>query len=322
MSNIIRQKRILASIDISKGSGLEIGPLTAPIISKEEANIYYLDHVSQEELKKKYKNEPVNLDEIVPIDFALNGKSLTDTVKGKKFDYVVASHVIEHLPDVVSWLEETASILKNGGILTLAIPDKRFTFDITRRTSSVNEVIGAYIEKLERPTSFMMYDFARECSVETDNTKAWNNEGYFKKAERRWPLSKVLDMCRKNIEGEYVDCHCFTFTPYSFIEIIRELTVQNLVPYELASMTETQENELEFYVSLRKVSKTKPIKARLKKIPNLANDEDKREQVLELKAEVARHRKEIEDLKKSTSWKVTYPLRYASDTIKKRKQAV
>ena len=58
-----------------KGSvGLEIGPLNKPLVKKEElennGEIFYLDHLSTEELQEKYKDEAsVKTDEIVSVDF-------------------------------------------------------------------------------------------------------------------------------------------------------------------------------------------------------------------------------------------------------------
>ncbi len=56
-------------------------------------------------------------------------------------DLLVASHVIEHVPDLITWLREIASVLKPTGQARLAIPDRRYTFDLLRvetqlRTSS------------------------------------------------------------------------------------------------------------------------------------------------------------------------------------------
>ena len=47
-------------------------------------------------------------------------------------DYVATSHVIEHVANPVKALWEWARVTRDGGILYLVVPDRRFTFDHTR----------------------------------------------------------------------------------------------------------------------------------------------------------------------------------------------
>jgi len=69
--------------------------------TKKESKIYYVDHATTSELRKKYANEKVPIDEIVTVDYALHNKTLAEVTKGKKFYYIIASHVIEHVPDTI-----------------------------------------------------------------------------------------------------------------------------------------------------------------------------------------------------------------------------
>lgn len=121
-----RRAHVIESIKLS-GTGLELGPLYSPILSKSETEVYYVDHASTRVLRKKYKNHPFDVGKIVDVDYVLNGKTLKKTITGSRFDYVVASHVIEHIPDIIGWLNDISSVLKTGGVLSLVIPDKRYT---------------------------------------------------------------------------------------------------------------------------------------------------------------------------------------------------
>ncbi|MEX3900116.1 methyltransferase domain-containing protein [Paraburkholderia sp. BR10954] len=49
-----------------------------------------------------------------------------------KFDYVIASHVIEHVLDLVGWVHSLLAALKHAGRIVLAVPDRRYTFDYVR----------------------------------------------------------------------------------------------------------------------------------------------------------------------------------------------
>lgn len=326
MPSTVRNKRITKAIDLAHGRGLEIGPLTSPVVTKDEGDIYYLDHLSVEDLKKKYEHEPVELDKIVQIDYVLHPEGLQKTVGNDRFDYVIASHVIEHIPDMVGWLHQIANILNDGGILSLVIPDKRFTFDINRRVSLPADIIGAHLDGYTRFSTRMMYDFASECMVEVETSDAWRDSQQFVDAPRRWDLNEVMRKCTRNIAGEYVDCHCHVFTPASFIVILRHLIEQNMLPYKVVSFLETQENEIEFYVGLQKVNPKTVSKATLlKSLPPLPVEfswEQKR--IRELESRLAEQteetiiaKQEIEALKQSFSWRATKGIRKIKRRISK-----
>jgi SAM-dependent methyltransferase len=141
-----KRGRMLAEIDPSRGIGLEIGPLDSPIVTREMGNVRYVDHASTEELKVKNRgNRFVNLDRIVDVDFVWGARTLPELVGAEgPFDYVIASHVIEHVPDLVGWLNEVRAILRPQGILSLAIPDKRYCFDHYRPPTTVADALEAY----------------------------------------------------------------------------------------------------------------------------------------------------------------------------------
>lgn len=315
----IRSKRILSPVNLESGIGLEIGPLTAPVVEKGRYDIYYLDHMSTEDLKNKYKDEPVDLSRILPVDFVVTDNSIKAAVGSKRFDYVIASHVIEHIPDIVSWLEDIASILKPGGILSLAIPDKRFTFDIERRDSEASEIIGAHIDKLEKPSSSSMYDYASHYVEDVDSGKAWNDPGFFQNdtMSHRWTKTEALAMAIENLDNDkYIDCHCYVFTPSSFAAILRELSELGLIKLKVANFLETQQGELEFYVALQKIDPKKTgRKSLFNKIPavnSMNTNVLHEERIRELEDEVSR-------LTNSLSWKVTKPLRRVKKIISDRK---
>jgi hypothetical protein len=52
-----RRSALLADLNIATARGLEIGPLTAAVVSKADGKVEYIDHLSTEELKKKYAND-------------------------------------------------------------------------------------------------------------------------------------------------------------------------------------------------------------------------------------------------------------------------
>ena len=109
--------------DLTELRGLEIGALTNPIITPRDLNgvgeIFYLDHLSTQDLKEKYKEDKsVEVEKIVNVDFICSDGNLKSGEMN--FDYVIASHVIEHSPNFLQLLGYL-SILKPGGHLYLFI---------------------------------------------------------------------------------------------------------------------------------------------------------------------------------------------------------
>ena len=121
------RRRELAAIDVARMRGLEIGPLAAPRVRKNQGPVRYLDHASTAELRRKYADDPVikhRLDDIVDVDYVIGeNAAISDVVAADTpFDYVIASHVFEHIPDPIGWMRDLTHVLHPGGILSLIIP--------------------------------------------------------------------------------------------------------------------------------------------------------------------------------------------------------
>jgi SAM-dependent methyltransferase len=242
--------------------GLEIGPLAAPRVRKDQGDVLYVDHTDAEGLRRKYADNSVlkdYLDQIVDIDCVVGeGLGIHEAVADQApFDYVIASHLIEHIPDPVTWLSDIASVLRPSGILSLVIPDKRFTFDINRRTTEIGELVDAYLRRLHKPSFKQAYDFiSKEITEMVDPAAVWAGTADFAGVVRSDvpdPDVAALQLCR-TIESsdQYVDVHCSVFTPESFLDLHEKLARLGLIEFEVAHFVPTEFNQLEFHVSLRR----------------------------------------------------------------------
>ncbi len=306
-----RKKSVLKRIDVAGGVGLELGPLYSPIVTKDEGRIFYADHMSTKDLRKKYKGHGFDTDKIVDVDYVIGNKTLKQALNGKRFDYVIASHVIEHIPNMVAWLEEISSILKPGGILSLAIPDMRYTFDIKRDVSRPSEVIGAYADGVTRATSSMIYDAVSEFK-NVDPVQAWAGDV---KDISKIPSQKQMVQAWKTVQinldsKQYVDAHYFTFTPISFMNIFKHLIVHEFVDFEIVNFKDTAPNELEFYVSLKKIKGKRNTKTQLSKLPRIPQQPNS----IEIENNELKH--QLDQVYSSRSWKITKPLRAITLVVK------
>jgi len=128
-----RRNIILKHID-KKRHGVEIAPNHNPVASKSDGfNVGIIDRASQQELVEKYKDHGVNLNKIEEVDFIWKGERYAKlTGKKEYYDWIIASHVIEHTPDFIAFLNDCASIITEDARLSLVVPDKRYCFDQLR----------------------------------------------------------------------------------------------------------------------------------------------------------------------------------------------
>jgi SAM-dependent methyltransferase len=246
-----RRDKILAGLNLKASSGLEIGALASPLVKPDEGDIFFVDHADTPTLRAKYAADPhVDIDKIVEVGAVWGEQTLREGVGARALDYVVASHVIEHVPDLVTWLQEIQAVLKPQGALRLAVPDRRYTFDYLRAESRLSDVLDAYLRRARAPLPQMILDNA--LCREVDGIAAW--EGWLQPAppvsvER---IQEALRMAREAMEsGVYHDSHCWVFTPGSFAALFVQLAQLDLIGFACDYYFDTPHHQIEFYVGLR-----------------------------------------------------------------------
>lgn len=249
-----RNEKLLHHIVPATQVGVEIGPLTNPTVTRDQGRVYYIDHATTEDLQAKYANDPnVDISKIVDVDYVWGEKSLLELTQAHQpFDYLIASHVIEHVPDLIGWLEEIRTILKPGGILSFAIPDKRQCFDYKRQTTRLCDVFEAYLYRSRKPSPRQIFDHVASV-VHFQGMHAWG-ETVDETAEftHHNSLHDAQAIAKAAFEsGAYHDVHCWVFTPASFFKLFEELAQLGLLKFEVVQFYETV--GCEFYVSLRAV---------------------------------------------------------------------
>ncbi len=250
-----KRDKMLAAIELSRGCGLEFGPLDVPIVTREMGAVRYADHASTEELKVKNRENPfVNLDRIVAVDYVVGAKPLPEiVVADSPFEYVVASHVIEHVPDPVRWLLEIRAILRSQGVLSLAIPDKRYCFDYYRRPTTAADVLEAYLRGDRKPGFRQLFEHLSAFAT-VDGSLTWT-EGTAAEPTRKMSTRQAWDIAREAAsDGNYHDVHCWVFTPATFFAILATLIELDLLDFVVVRYFPTEGHE--FCVSLEAVDRS------------------------------------------------------------------
>jgi SAM-dependent methyltransferase len=244
-----RIEALLSYIDVDHGCGLEIGPLDKAVVKRVPGRqIYYCDYAGAEILRAKSSADPnVNIDLIPEIDFIAPCIKI-ETFHGIAFDYIIASHVIEHVPDLIGWLNTLTSVLRNGGRIVLAVPDRRYTFDYIRPISTVGELVQAHVERRTKPSFSQVYEgFSR--AVKADTIVCWEGSPYNGELEPYYSKDFALRLARDTVDnGAYHDCHCWVFEYESFLKVISELQEIGVLKARIMHHAEPVYGANEFHV--------------------------------------------------------------------------
>jgi hypothetical protein len=258
----------LEQIDPDNMKGLEIGALDKPHFDRTRTQVRYVDHATTDELRAKYADDEAmadRLDVIVEVDFVWGDKPLLEVVgDDAPYDFVFASHVVEHVPDLIGWLREIHDVLRPGGVLALAVPDKRFCFDANRALTTVADVVDAHLRGLRAPGFRQIYDFHANI-VPVDPAAIWAGQPVDPDLVRvdLEPDEWAYELCQRHAStGAYVDGHCQVFTPASFVDVFAKLTRLDLTPLRIADFHPTVAPSIEFQVTLERAGVTEDAGAR------------------------------------------------------------
>ncbi|MBW4561958.1 MAG: class I SAM-dependent methyltransferase [Mojavia pulchra JT2-VF2] len=207
------------------GEGIEIGALHSPLEVPATAKVRYVDRMSVAELRKQYP-ELANY-QLVEVDIIDDGETL-GSIADCSLDFVIANHMIEHCQNPIGTIEQHLRVLKSGGILYMAVPDKRYTFDVSRPVTSLEHLIRDYTEGPQ-----------------------WSKLSHFEEWSRL--VEKVseedLSTSVQHLISIDYSIHFHVWTQVEFLEMLFYCQRTLLLPFKIEL---SQENASEFIIILRK----------------------------------------------------------------------
>jgi predicted SAM-dependent methyltransferase len=136
-------KRQSVAQEYIQGAGIEIGALHHPLPVPEKATVRYVDRLAIQELRRQYPE--LNELPIVNVDIITDGETL-EAISDDSQDFVIANHFLEHCQNPLFAIENMFRVLKQNGVLFIAIPDKQYTFDIARTVTSYQHLENDYAD--------------------------------------------------------------------------------------------------------------------------------------------------------------------------------
>ncbi len=237
---------------VSKSAlGMEIGPFHRPICPKREGfNCLTVDILPRDQLLQAYAEDKDVIpfqEHIEEVDVLLSSglfASVAAYTQGQEarvqkaegsLSYLISSHNFEHLPDPIAFLDDAATLLADGGFLTMAISVGSRCFDCFRPLSTTGQLIDAHTSGRVKTTLGAIFD---------QSASAATHSGGQTIGDRNYDVAQVaVDACGGMIDessfgalqfthefGHSGGIHSFVFNPYSFLLIIEDLQACGFLP--------------------------------------------------------------------------------------------
>jgi hypothetical protein len=228
---------------------LEIGPYNNPGLSKADyPNLKYMDIFTSEQISLDQARYTHTV-EIPSIDIIADPKATPTFSTDLKFDFIFSAHNIEHYPDIITHLNEVASLAASPNTkYFLAVPDRRYCFDYYQQESSFADMITAYQLGIKQHTAASYI----KNKLYTTHNNIW---AHWMDDHGEDPRTKDIDIkdLKKlvaealNPNTDFADIHAWVFTNDSFMRNINTLNELGLQPWRVDLVSKPKSLTPEFY---------------------------------------------------------------------------
>lgn len=140
------------------GHGLEIGALHEPAPLPSACQVEYVDAISRTQAATLFPEVDVAL-MVEPQHIRDLDREGLSGFEANSYDFVVLSHVIEHLAEPIRTLAEIFRVLKPGGLAVIAAPDRHYTFDRMRGNTPFGQLLEQHNRKVTTVSDAHYIDF-------------------------------------------------------------------------------------------------------------------------------------------------------------------
>ena len=179
------------------------------------------------------------------------------------YDFVVAVQVAQYVPNLLGWFRGIFDVLRPGGVFNLALPDRRYTFDVKRHPSTLGELLEAFHSDYARPSLRQVFDHTH-LAAKASTEQLWSGDTVINALP---PLcgDYALQLADKAFREArdttaYTECHCWVFSPLSFLALVEAACRLGLFPFVISQFATTEARSFEFFVCLRRDLERDPAK--------------------------------------------------------------
>lgn len=316
-----RHQVLRNGINFDQDQCLEIGALVNPILHRQDGNVFYADHLSTGGLKKQFSwDKNFDFDRLVSVDFVWDNHQPFKECVGREFDYVVASHVGEHVPNLIGWIDQISNVLTAKGQLRLALPDGRYCFDMKRQDSRLSDLLAAWMRKSYCPETHFVLDFALnkvDDQLVQDMHIRYVKDFDTSELPSQFPFHEVLQWGERTLDPKhYEDVHCWVLHLNLFAKFMMTLTQHDILKVACAEWHDIDPpHSYEFMVFMtpeedkeKRVASWKEVYLQTKR--NLPKHHQQSQKEIEiLDQENTQLKEELRSMYASSSWRITAPLR-------------
>jgi len=213
-----------------RGTGLEVGALDKPMKIPKGVKVKYVDRMDHDELLRQYPE--LSGKKLVDIDIVTDGETLRE-VANESQDFLIASHFLEHCEDPIATLKNFLRVCKPAGILFIALPDKRYTFDRDRPETTYEHLLrdhrmGAAESRRDHFREWVRYvDRKSELEVESESSRlqAMSYSIHFHVFTGP-SMTKILERLREE-EGMEFEMEAYLQNGDEFVSILRKRSLNS-----------------------------------------------------------------------------------------------
>jgi SAM-dependent methyltransferase len=148
------------------GRGVELGPGYHPMpLPFPGVSVRYVDRWQPEENLALFTNLEAGASFPKPDIVANLDVDRLSALDDESQDFVIASHVLEHLADPLTQIAEIHRVLKPGAVVLVFLPDRRHTFDRKRAATPLEHLVVEHRDRVTVVSDAHVEDYLRKTDV-------------------------------------------------------------------------------------------------------------------------------------------------------------